>query len=127
MDIFYKLETMKTLSEVVSDLKLNLKENGFGTLFEMNFKDKIKEKGFQLNENFIMLEVCNPSIASEILNQNIEIGYLLPCKVVIYEKDRKNFIGLLKPSTLIDLVDKSFTSIAEEVELTLKEVLQDTV
>lgn len=124
MNIFYKLRTDKSIEKAVEDIKSNLKEQGFGTLFELNFKNKMVEKGFSINDNFIMLEVCNPSIASDILNQNIEVGYLLPCKVVVYEKEGLNYIGILNPTTLIDLVDKSFRNKAEGVEMTLKEIVQ---
>lgn len=127
MDSIYKVQTRKSLGDAVEDVKMKLQENGFGTLFELNFKDKVKEKGFEIEDNFVLLEVCNPSIASGILQEDIEVGYILPCKVVVYEKGRSRYIGLLKPSALMDLVDPSFGAMAKQVEATLIRSIDESV
>jgi len=126
MKVFYEVKTNKSLNQVLIDLKKNLQLNSFGVLFELNFKDKIKEKGFYLEPNFIMLEVCNPKIASEILKENIEIGYILPCKVVVYEKNNDHYLGILKPTSLIELIDDSFVEIADEIEKVLMNVVNES-
>lgn len=127
MDKIYHVETKKALADAVEDVKLHLQENGFGTLFELNFKEKVKEKGFEIDQNFILLEVCNPSIASEILKENIEVGYVLPCKVVVYEKSGKRLIGLIKPTALVELVDSSFLDQANQIEKTLIQAINESV
>ncbi|MDB7503003.1 DUF302 domain-containing protein [Enterococcus faecium] len=44
--------------------------------------------------------MCNPKQAKEVLEKRIEVGYFLPCKVVVYEKEADVYIGLLKPTVL---------------------------
>ncbi len=127
MDSIYKVQTRKSLEGAVEDVKTKLLENGFGTLFELNFKDKVKEKGLEINDNFILLEVCNPYIASKILQENIEVGYILPCKVVVYEKEGNNYIGLIKPTALVDLVDPSFRDMANQVEAILMKSIDESI
>ena len=127
MNTFYKAETQKTLGTAVKDLKANLLAKGFGTLFELNFKDKIEEKGFTIENDFVLIEVCHAKIASEILNANIEVGFILPCKLVVYEKENATYIGLLKPTTLIPLIDDSFTDAANEVEAILVQAVNESV
>ncbi|MGG2895216.1 DUF302 domain-containing protein [Enterococcus lactis] len=102
----------------------NSKEREFGVLYQVNFKEKIKSKGLDFPTNFEVLEVCNPKQAKEVLEKRIEVGYFLPCKVVVYEKEADVYIGLLKPTVLIDFIkDDNLTMIAREVESTLKEVV----
>ena len=127
MKAIYKVKTEKSLADAVKDVKMKLAENGFGTLFELNFKDKVKEKGFEISDNFILLEVCNPSIASGILQENIEVGFILPCKVVVYEKEGVNYIGLIKPTALVKLVDRSFKDMAKQVEMDLLTSINESV
>ena len=57
----------------------------------------------------------------------MEVGYFLPCKVVVYEKDNSVFVGMLKPTMLIDMVGKKdLQDIAEEVEEELKKAIDMT-
>lgn len=124
MNAFYEVKTDKNIEEAISALKENIKSVGFGVLWELNFKDKVKEKGFELGNVFYLLDVCNPEIASQILNRNIEMGYVLPCKIVIYEKEHSNYIGVLKPTTLVNLIDGQFSEEAKEIETKLISVLE---
>lgn len=60
--------------------------------------------------------------------KNIEVGYFLPCKVVVYEKEDEVYIGLIRPTVLIGLLEEEgLKTIAEEVEKTLKEAIQAAV
>lgn len=86
MHIVYEKKTDKKLGEAIDSLTEQLKENGFGVLWQLNFKDKLKEKGFDFEEDFVLMEVCNPKKAKEVMGKNIHIGYVLPCKIVVREK-----------------------------------------
>lgn len=58
------------------------------------------------------------------MEKRIEVGYFLPCKVAVYEKEDDVYIGLLNPTVLIELLkDDHLIMIAREVESTLKEVV----
>lgn len=128
MNLKYELRTSKPFEEAVELLKQRLNENNFGVLWELDFKEKFKEKGLEFNANFKILEVCNPKQAKEVLNKNIEAGYFLPCKLVVYEKDDSALIGMMSPTELVKLLgDKSLLDIAESVETTLKKVIDLTI
>jgi uncharacterized protein (DUF302 family) len=78
--------------------------------------------------NFKILEVCNPKQAKQVLEKNIEVGYFLPCKMVVYDDNNSVFIGMLKPTELIGMMDNSeLSSIAAEVERELTAVIYDAV
>jgi len=121
MDINYKVQTNKSFEKAIEDLKESLSNHNFGVLWELNFKDKLKEKGLDFNKNFKILEVCNPSQAKKVLEQNIEVGYFLPCKMVVYEDQGSVFIGMPKPTELIGIINNNeLSNIAVEVENELK-------
>ncbi|HEY8875827.1 MAG TPA: DUF302 domain-containing protein, partial [Desulfosporosinus sp.] len=60
MDVNYEVKTRKSFITAVEDLKESLTKNKFGVLWELNFKDKLQEKGLDFHQNFMVLEVCNP-------------------------------------------------------------------
>lgn len=127
MNIIYKVETSKSFKDAINILKTNLKKIDFGVLWEMNFKDKLNEKGLEFDNNFQVLEVCNPKTAKTILDKNIEIGFFLPCKMVVYENNNSVYIGMLAPTALIEMVGgDDLSSIAMEVETQLKAAIEDS-
>ena len=127
MNTLYKLKTNKSLEQAKQDLIENMKDIGFGVLYQLNFKDKVHEKGYEIDNNFIMMDVCNPATASEILKENIEMGYVLPCKVVVYENGDERFIGLMKPTVMVELINANYMNQAREIEADIKLIIEKSV
>jgi len=126
MDVTYKVQTDKSFKQAIEDLKTSLSHYKFGVLWQLNFKDKLKEKGLDFDKNLEIIEVCNPSQAKKVLDQNIEVGYFLPCKIVVYEEDGSVFIGMPRPTELIGMIkDNKLISTALEVENQLKSAIND--
>ena len=124
MGVVYEKSTNKSLSEAISSLESNLKESGFGILWQLNFKDKLQEKGLEFKDDFVVLEVCNPKQAKEVLEENIQIGYVLPCKMVVRREGDKTYIGMTSPEVLIGLFEGSdLKEVAKKVE----EALQNSI
>lgn len=127
MDINYKIKTDKSFEKAIEDLKQSLSNHKFGVLYELNFKDKLKEKGLDFDRNFKILEVCNPSQAKQVLEKHIEVGFFLPCKMVVYEDNNSVFVGMLNPTGLIEMMDNNeLSDIAAEVERELKSAIDDS-
>lgn len=128
MDIVYEKRTDKTLNNAIEALEANLKENSFGVLWQLNFKDKLAEKGLELKDDFVVLEVCNPKQAKEVLEKNNQIGYVLPCKMVVRMEDDQTFIGMTSPEVLIGLFDEpALKEVAKSVEQSLKKAITASV
>jgi uncharacterized protein (DUF302 family) len=114
----YTVETSKSIDEAIQSLEENLKEEKFGVQWQFNVKETLENKGFQLENPFTVLEVCNPQEALNVLSANQLIGYFLPCKIVVYEDNHgKTKIGMPKPSALIQMVeDESLQEVATDIE-----------
>lgn len=114
----YTVQTSKSIEEAIQSLEENLKEDKFGVLWKFDVKDTLKNKGFDLENPYMIFEVCNPKEAHKVLSANELVGYFLPCKIVIYQdKQGKTNIGMPKPSTLIEMVeDESLHEIASDIE-----------
>lgn len=106
MNFHYTVDSQKSIQEAIQDLEHYLKDEKFGVLWSFDIKDKLEEKGFSLDEEFIVLEVCNPKEAERVLKEDKLVGYFLPCKIVVYKDSGITKIGLPKPTSLIQMVEK---------------------
>lgn len=113
----YTVETTKTPEQAIKDLTERLKEEKFGVLWQLDMKDKLHEKGVELDMTYHILEVCNPVEAKRVLSENALVGYFLPCKIAVYEESGKTKIGMPKPTSLIGLVQNDkLRDIASDIE-----------
>jgi uncharacterized protein (DUF302 family) len=113
----YTVESNKSLNDAVTAIEDALKEEKFGVLWSFNIKEKLKEKGVELDKEFIVLEVCNPHEAKRVLMENNLVGYFLPCKIVVYKDEEKTKIGMPKPSALMSMAaDEKLAEIAVDIE-----------
>lgn len=73
----------ETLSKVIESLK----NVGFGVITEIDMKEKLKEKLDVDYKNYVILGACNPGFAYEAVQMEEELGVLLPCNVVVIDKE----------------------------------------
>lgn len=128
MNYAYEEKSAYAYEETLDRLRKEIKENQFGILYEVNLKEKIEGKGMDFQPNFTVMDVCNPKLAKDVLDEQIEVGYFLPCKVVVYEKDNSVYAGVLKPTVLIDMVENdALKDAAIEVEDILTKAVKAAV
>lgn len=102
----------------------SLKSEGFGVLCEIDIKEKLKEKLGVDFVNYLILGACNPPLAYGALQQEMNIGLLLPCNVVVYEKEGKSFVGAIDAAKMLSVVgNPALEATAEQVNQRLHRVI----
>jgi uncharacterized protein (DUF302 family) len=120
-------ELNKPYERVLEEVTAALKKEGFGILTEINIKEKLKEKLGVEFRKYIILGACSPANAYKSLQVEENIGLMLPCNVIVYEKDGKTVLSVIKPATAMQMIDNAeLKKIAENVESQLKQAF-DTV
>lgn len=124
----YTVETNQSIKEAAQAVAENLKEEGFGVLWQFNVNETLAEKDLELDRTFEILEVCNPFEAQKVLQQNKEVSYFLPCKIVIYDDTGKTKIGMPRPTKLMEILnDDSVLEIAKDIEKRMIKTLDKSV
>ena len=100
-----------------------LKNEGFGVLTKIDLKNKFKEKLGIDFKNYMILGACHPESAYNAIQTEENIGLMLPCNVIIYEKNGKTGISIIRPTTVMGIINNDkLKSIAEKVESKLEMV-----
>jgi len=115
-----------TFDDALDRVEKELQKEGFKILTTIDAQAKFKEK---LNIDFpkyLILGACNPKLAHEAISTEWNIGLLLPCNVIVYEKDTKVWVGVMKPSEAMAIVQNdALRNLAETVESKLKRAFDE--
>ncbi len=105
-----------------------LKKEGFGVLSEIRLDEKLKEKLGVDFRRYVILGACNPPLAYKTLQEDINIGLLLPCNVIVYEADDKNksVVAAVDAPAMLAVVGENFAmnEVAKEVNERLQRVIE---
>ena len=98
----------RSFDEAVERTRAALAGEGFGVLCEIDIKAKLKEKLGVDFANYVILGACNPALAYEALQQEIDLGLLLPCNVVVYEEGHKTIVSVIDAARMMSVVDNEY-------------------
>lgn len=124
MNYGIKKEVKLSYEEAVEKAREELKKEGFGVLTEIDVKATLKKKLDVDVDKYIILGACNPSMAHKALQAEQDLGLMLPCNTIVYEKDGKVFVGAIKPSVQMEKIgNPKLNEIAVQVEEKLNKVI----
>ncbi|MEJ2103394.1 MAG: DUF302 domain-containing protein [Ignavibacteriaceae bacterium] len=110
--------------QAIEKVTAELKKEGFGVLTSIDVKETLKQKINVDFKKYTILGACNPPIAHKALQEEEEIGLLLPCNVVVYEKDKKTRVSIFDPMVMTWIMENdNMKPIATEVQERLQRVL----
>jgi len=91
--------------DIVAETIDALEDEGFGVLCDIDVRETLQKK---LNEDFRqyrILGACNPQLAHQGLEEDLELGTLLPCNIVVYDDDDNVVVSAVDPQRLIGVAE----------------------
>jgi uncharacterized protein (DUF302 family) len=125
MSYYYSKITSLPFDAVVSKLTEELKKEGFGVLTEINVRETLKKKLDVDFRQYKILGACNPPFAYKALQAEDKIGVMLPCNIIVQEKDNKTIeVAAIEPMTSMQAVQNpSLADIASQIQSKLHRVI----
>ena len=127
MEYYFKTTLSNTpFEEALQKVSEELKKEGFGILTEIDIKSTLKKKLDVDFYNYMILGACNPPFAYKALQAEDKIGTMLPCNVIVQEKEP----GIIEVSAVDPVASMSaiendaLGGIAMEVRNKLKKVIE---
>ena len=113
--------------EVVDRTTAALEDEGFGVLCDIDVQATFAEKLDREFRQYRILGACNPELAFQGLEEDIELGALLPCNVIVYESDDGGVtVSAVDPSALVGITgNPDLDGISDDVSSRFERVLDE--
>jgi uncharacterized protein (DUF302 family) len=117
--------TDQPFAATVERVRDELKAEGFGVLSEIDVQATLRAKLGVDEEPYLILGACNPPLAHQALSAEPELGTLLPCNVVVYQRDGETHISAIDAERMLSIVgNDSLAPVAAEVRGKLAHVIE---
>ena len=122
----YTLRSSSTVpfDATVENVRRELTAEGFGVLCEIDVQATLKAKLDIDTEPYLILGACNPPLARRALEAEPDLGVLLPCNVVVYDRDGETRVAAVDPERMLAIVENDeLAPIAADVRSRLERVV----
>jgi len=108
MDYHISRTVSGSFDDVVGRVAEALKSEGFGVLTEIDVRKTLKAKLGVDFRHYTILGACNPALAHRALLAEDKVGVLLPCNVVVQDRDDgKVEISAMDPAAAMSVIDNA--------------------
>jgi len=126
---YYFQKTLFSVSfdEAIEKVTKELKKEGFGILTEIDVQATLKKKLDVDFRRYRILGACNPPFAYQALQAELHIGAMLPCNVVVMEKDDgKINVSAVEPmASMMAVGNSKLNSVARQIQKKLEKVINN--
>ncbi len=119
-----KTLTGLTFDEAIDKVTAALKEIGFGVLTDIDVSATMKKKLDVDFRPYRILGACNPPYAYKALQAEDKIGVMLPCNVIVQEKENGIEVAAVSPMASMQAIENDeLGGIASEIETKLENMI----
>jgi uncharacterized protein (DUF302 family) len=119
------IRTALEYSSALEATKSALKDQGFGVLTEIDVAATMKQKLGADFRRYDIIGACNPPLAYEALNTELDIGLLLPCNVIVYQDEGGSVVAALDPEEMMRMTgDSRLARVAREARARIEKALK---
>ena len=121
---YFSTRLSGSIEDAITKVTEALKTEGFGVLTEIDVKATMKAKLDIDKRPYHILGACNPVLANQAIDNEPDIGLLLPCNVVVREEEDSSItVSFMDPEAVLQLVNRDeIVALATEVKARLQRV-----
>ncbi len=110
--IILKVESPYGLEETIDNLRQAVAARNFRLIREQSLSE-----GFlaDADPRQHIIYFCNFSVAYESLQQDKQIGFLLPCRLTVGEEDGRVFISAINPQAVEKFANTKVTAVCDNI------------
>ncbi len=125
MDYTFTKMVSLSFDDAVAKVTEELRKEGFGILTDIDVKATLKKKLDVDFREYRILGACNPQFAYQALQTEDKIGAMLPCNVIVQEKEKGIIeISAIDPAASMKAIEnENLFDIARQVQSKLKKVI----
>ena len=125
MSYYFSKTVNDDFDTAISKVTEELKKEGFGILTEIDVKETLKKKLDVDFRRYKILGACNPHFAHQALLAEDTIGTMLPCNVIVQERENgKVEVSAVDPvASMMAIKNEKLGEVANEVREKLKKVI----
>jgi len=126
MEYYFSKTIAGSFDNAIQKVTEALKAEGFGILTEIDIKATLKKKLDVDFYNYKILGACNPPYAYKALLAEDKIGTMLPCNVIVQEKEAgKVEVSAVDPAASMQAIENDkLAAIAKEIRASLQKVIE---
>jgi uncharacterized protein (DUF302 family) len=119
------VQAAQGFDETVARVRSELEAEGFGVLTEIDAQATLRNKLGVEMDRYLILGACNPTFAHQALELEPELGVLLPCNVVVYERGGHTIVSAIDAERMLSIVgNDELAPVAAEVRARLAAVVE---
>jgi len=123
----YIKKSTKSVTEVVENIKTIAPNHKFGVLSTRNMQETLANKGFDLEEECIVMDICNPKVAHTFLSEDLLLSSILPCTVSVFSKDGQTTVVANLLTELVPNINPDFMDLATTTQVTLETIINEAL
>lgn len=118
----FRIRLAEPTDAAIARVTQALKEQGFGVLTEIDVQATLKKKLDVDFRPYVILGACNPNLAHRALSEELEIGLMLPCNVIVFDDGQGgSVVSIVDPFTMLGVVDnEQLRDVAREADRRLR-------
>jgi len=126
MEYYFSKTIADSFDNAIQKVTEALKAEGFGILTEIDIKATLKKKLDVDFYNYKILGACNPPYAYKALLAEDKIGTMLPCNVIVQEKEAGQVeVSAVDPAASMQAIENNkLAAIAKEIRASLQKVIE---
>lgn len=119
----YTVQVNKPFDAILNQIEQLAEKHSFRIQHIHKVSEILNEKGFDI-EKYYIVELCNPRFAHLVLSKDKNYGSILPCKILVYEKEGSNYVSSPNPVEMVEKLGMTeIGEVAKQVEKIIIEIV----